>query len=102
MQSTMKSDAAIEMEPDCKDIYGESQFSSIKHGLISSIQLLRQFTGLLSPPSSVVMAANNAARKAAFFVSNFKNGTSSANSIDHNDTSGEAGCDVSNGIHLIP
>ncbi|CAA6654567.1 unnamed protein product [Spirodela intermedia] len=98
MQSTMRSDATIEMEPDCKDNYGENQFSNIKHGLISSIQLLRQFTGLLSPPPSVVMAANNAARKAASFISNFKNGTSSGNNIDRNDTSAEA---VGNMIHLI-
>ncbi|KAF9591887.1 hypothetical protein IFM89_009495 [Coptis chinensis] len=45
-----------------------------KHGLISSLQALGQFMGLLCPPASVIIAANNAAAKAAVFISSFKNG----------------------------
>lgn len=44
-----------------------------KHGLISSLQVLGQFSGLLCPPASVVSAANSAARKAAGFILNSKN-----------------------------
>ncbi|KAL5720764.1 hypothetical protein ACHQM5_013403 [Ranunculus cassubicifolius] len=45
-----------------------------KHGLISSLQSLGQFSGLLCPPASVIIAANNAAAKAASFISSLKNG----------------------------
>ncbi|KAF8397078.1 hypothetical protein HHK36_015985 [Tetracentron sinense] len=45
-----------------------------RHGLISSLQVLGQFSGLLCPPASVVIAATNAAAKAASFISNSKNG----------------------------
>ncbi|KAJ4978294.1 hypothetical protein NE237_009074 [Protea cynaroides] len=48
--------------------------ASRRHGLISSLQALGQFSGLLSPPASVVVEANNAAAKAASFIYNFKNG----------------------------
>lgn len=41
-------------------------------GLISSLQVLGQFSGLLCPPASVVSAANGAARKAASFTLNSK------------------------------
>lgn len=44
-----------------------------KHGLISSLQVLGQFSGPLCPPASVVNAANVAATKAARFVHNSKN-----------------------------
>lgn len=45
-----------------------------ENGLISSLQALGQFSGLLSPPTSVVASANSAAAKAATFISSFKNG----------------------------
>ncbi|KAM6556132.1 hypothetical protein CsatB_003151 [Cannabis sativa] len=44
-----------------------------KYGLISSLQVLGQFSGLLCPPASVVNAANIAAAKAATHVHNSKN-----------------------------
>ncbi|PON47750.1 hypothetical protein PanWU01x14_242170 [Parasponia andersonii] len=44
-----------------------------KHGLISSLQVLGQFSGILCPPASVVNAANIAATKAARFVHHSKN-----------------------------
>uniref|UniRef100_A0A1D1Y8M9 GMP synthase [glutamine-hydrolyzing] n=2 Tax=Anthurium amnicola TaxID=1678845 RepID=A0A1D1Y8M9_9ARAE len=97
-ESFMKSDAAKDIEPNFKEEVEENQYSNIRRGLISSIQLLRQFCGLLSPPPSVVIAANNAAGKGASFVSNFKNGTKSCNSIHHSDTSVEA---VGTMLHLI-
>ncbi|XP_050141951.1 mediator of RNA polymerase II transcription subunit 33A-like isoform X1 [Malus sylvestris] len=46
---------------------------SKKQGLISSLQALGNFSGLLCPPSSVVDSANIAATKSARFVRNSKN-----------------------------
>lgn len=37
--------------------------------LISSLQMLGDYQGLLTPPQSVISAANQAAAKAMFFVS---------------------------------
>lgn len=42
-------------------------------GLMSSVQVLGQFSGLLCPPALVVDAANQAARKAASFIYNSMN-----------------------------
>ncbi|XP_020521729.1 mediator of RNA polymerase II transcription subunit 33A isoform X2 [Amborella trichopoda] len=50
--------------------------TSRRQGLISSLQVLGQFSGLLLPPPSVVPAANLAAAKAAGFVSDSFNGAS--------------------------
>lgn len=44
-----------------------------KQGLISSLQVLGNFSGLLCPPSSVVDSSNIAATKAARFILNSKN-----------------------------
>ncbi|XP_038988885.1 mediator of RNA polymerase II transcription subunit 33A-like isoform X2 [Phoenix dactylifera] len=52
----------------------ENNLASRKHGLVSSLQVLGLFSGLLLPPPSVVNAANSAASKAAAFVSNLKTG----------------------------
>lgn len=59
---------------------------STRQGLISSLRNLGQFSGLLSPPPSVVISANNAAAKAANFISNFKNGSDSFGGSIHGDT----------------
>lgn len=67
-----------------------NNFASRRHGLISSLKTLGQFSALLSPPPSVVNAANNAATKAAIFVSNFKAGNNNQN-VGRNDTSIKAG-----------
>ncbi|KAF5452447.1 hypothetical protein F2P56_027443 [Juglans regia] len=40
-----------------------------RHGLVSSLQMLGDFQGLLIPPQSTVYAANQAAAKAMFFIS---------------------------------
>ncbi|XP_031261949.1 mediator of RNA polymerase II transcription subunit 33A-like isoform X1 [Pistacia vera] len=48
---------------------GGQCLASIKEELISSLQVLENFTGLLCPPASAVGEANNAAAKAARFIS---------------------------------
>lgn len=53
-------------------IKGED-LASRKQGLVSSLQVLGHFSGLLCPPASVVNAANSAAAKAASFISDPKN-----------------------------
>lgn len=66
--------------------------ASRKHGLISSLQVLGHFSGLLCPPASVVSAANGAATKAASIISdpkNLKDGIIGGSSIDTNIKSGE-------------
>ena len=47
--------------------------ASRKDGLISSLQVLGNFTGLLCPPASVAGVANSAAAKASNFISISKN-----------------------------
>ncbi|CAL9069941.1 unnamed protein product [Musa banksii] len=75
-----------------------NKFSSRRHGLISSLKMLGQFSALLLPPPSVVNAANNAATKAAVFVSNYKAGNNNLNVVGLNDSSIKA---VGNMLHLI-
>ncbi|GLU17803.1 hypothetical protein SLE2022_341560 [Rubroshorea leprosula] len=48
-------------------------FGARKLALISSLQLLGNFSGLLCPPASITTGANNAAAKAASFISISKN-----------------------------
>ncbi|XP_042476900.1 mediator of RNA polymerase II transcription subunit 33A-like [Macadamia integrifolia] len=72
--------------------------ASRRHGLVSSLQALGQFSGLLSIPAPVVVEANNAAAKAANFIYNFKNGNDSFNGGNHGDTYVKAG---GNMRHLI-
>lgn len=59
-------------------------YTSRRNGLVSSLQLLSQFSGLLSPPPYVVTAANNAATKAASFISNIKNGSGNHTNTSQN------------------
>lgn len=75
----------------------QNKIASRSHGLISSLQILGQFSVLLSPPPSVANAANNAATKAAIFVSNLKSGNSNPNG-GRTDSSIKA---VGNMLHLI-
>ncbi|XP_052172561.1 mediator of RNA polymerase II transcription subunit 33A-like isoform X2 [Diospyros lotus] len=75
-----------------------NDYASRRQGLISSLQVLGHFTALLCPPASVVDAANNAAAKAATFISNsehVKNGTSTGG---YSDAFGKTGGDMR---HLI-
>lgn len=59
-----------------KTEYGSTNHWKEKRGpgqchndLVSSLQMLGDFKGLLIPPESIVSAANQAAAKAMFFVS---------------------------------
>ncbi|CAD6216659.1 unnamed protein product [Miscanthus lutarioriparius] len=62
-----------------------------RQGLISSLQDLIQYSGLLVPPSSVVNAANAAASKAAIFKANYKTGVGNSSLMDQTDSSMKAG-----------
>lgn len=64
VQVSMESEYGHEMKTD----------GSMKLGLISSVQVLGHFSGLLCPPALVIDEANQAARKAASFIYNSKNG----------------------------
>ncbi|XP_077214711.1 mediator of RNA polymerase II transcription subunit 33A-like isoform X2 [Tasmannia lanceolata] len=75
-----------------------NRYASRRRGLISSLQVLGQFTGLLVPPASVVIAANNAAAKAAAVISSIKNGSDNFNAVGNGDTSVKA---VGSMQHLI-
>ncbi|KAJ6790672.1 Uncharacterized protein M6B38_247475 [Iris pallida] len=77
---------------------GGNIYGSRRHGLVSSLQLLGQFSALLSPPPSVVVAANTAATKAATFISNIKKGRGNLGGDNCNNTSVKA---VGNMLHLI-
>lgn len=68
--------------------------SVIRGELVSSLQILRQFFGLLSPPPAAVHLANTAARKAAVVLSNSnpKNGSENMYSSFKDSPSIKAGC----------
>ncbi|XP_057816725.1 mediator of RNA polymerase II transcription subunit 33A [Cryptomeria japonica] len=59
--------------------------------LVSSLQILGQFDGLLAPPQSVVSAANQAAAKASTFVYGFTGGSPSFDVLSSNDNSIKTG-----------
>jgi len=67
------------------------KYSCRRQGLVFALQVLGQFSGLLSPPALAVTAANNAASKAATFISNFKAGSGNHSAISNNDSSVKAG-----------
>ncbi|XP_068668880.1 mediator of RNA polymerase II transcription subunit 33A-like [Aristolochia californica] len=71
------------VEEDDNDL----EYDAKRRGLISSLQVLGQFSGLLLPPASVVIAANNAALKAASFVSNSKSGGDGLGGVSHSNSS---------------
>ncbi|PKA61809.1 Mediator of RNA polymerase II transcription subunit 33A [Apostasia shenzhenica] len=92
-----------ELDPACaRSNYGEGMDAnkpiSRRFELVSSLQVLQQYTGLLLPPPSVVNAANNAASKAATFIANFRNGSGSLGATSQKDTSIKA---AGNMLHLI-
>jgi hypothetical protein len=70
-----------------------------RQGLISSLQDLIQYSGLLVPPSSVVNAANAAASKAAIFKANYKTGVGNSSLMDQTDPSMKAGTCT---LHILP
>ncbi|CAN6206494.1 unnamed protein product [Urochloa humidicola] len=82
------------------DMFGAegSKILPRRQGLISSLQDLIQYSGLLVPPSSVVNAANAAASKAAIFKANYKAGVGNSSMVIQTDSSTKA---VGNMLHLI-
>ncbi|OEL13867.1 Mediator of RNA polymerase II transcription subunit 33A [Dichanthelium oligosanthes] len=72
--------------------------SAIKGELVSSLQILVQFSGLLSPPPAAVHLANTAARKAAVVLSDLKSGNENMCSSSKDNSSIKA---VGNMLHLI-
>ncbi|KAF8748881.1 hypothetical protein HU200_012808 [Digitaria exilis] len=72
--------------------------SSIKGELVASLQILVQFSGLLSPPSAAVHLANTAARKAAIVLSNLKSSNDNMYISSKDSSSIKA---VGNMLHLI-
>ncbi|KAF7144271.1 hypothetical protein RHSIM_Rhsim05G0234500 [Rhododendron simsii] len=103
----------LEDEPSCSSLPGckasgymkcgyghgmDGDRASRKQGLISSLQVLGLCTILLCPPNSVVNAANDAAAKAASFISNSQNVKDGLSGGGCCDTSLKAGGDMR---HLI-
>lgn len=82
------------------DAYGAEGNKSLPQrlGLVSSLQDLVQYSGLLVPPSSVVNVANAAASKAAIFRANYNAGGGNPSMIGQSDSSTKA---VGNMLHLI-
>ncbi|XP_025805913.1 mediator of RNA polymerase II transcription subunit 33A-like isoform X3 [Panicum hallii] len=72
--------------------------SAIKEELVSSLQILVQFSGLLSPPPATVHFANTAARKAAIVLSNLKSGNENLYGYSKDSSAIKA---VGNMLHLI-
>jgi len=69
----------------------QNTFFSRRRGLIFSLQVLGQFSGLLLPPSLVVKAANDAASKAAAYISKFSTRGGSLSTVCDNNTFVRAG-----------
>lgn len=65
--------------------------TSKKQGLTLSLQVLGQYPTLLSPPASVITAANDAASKAANFLTKSKNIENGLTADGCGDTSVKAG-----------
>lgn len=85
------------VKEEAGNLKGETT-SVIRGQLVSSLQILRQFFGLLSPPPATVHLANAAARKAAVVLSNLKTGSENMYSSFKDSSSIKA---VGNMLHLI-
>ncbi|XP_047322944.1 mediator of RNA polymerase II transcription subunit 33A-like [Impatiens glandulifera] len=88
---------ALVLKDDAVQCCQESDHTSRKNGLVSSLQILGQYTDLLCPPTSIVNAANSAASKATNFSYNAKT-MKDDRGDSHIDTSLAAGGDMR---HLI-
>ena len=68
--------AVDETEYGSTNHWKENKFPRKRHDdLVSSLQVLSDYQGLLAPPQSVVSAANQAAARAMLFVSGINVGT---------------------------
>lgn len=63
----------MHLNPGCERSKSSLVLTSRRQGLISSLQALGHYHTLLCPPASVVDASNNAAAKAASFISRAEN-----------------------------
>ncbi|XP_022635530.1 mediator of RNA polymerase II transcription subunit 33A isoform X2 [Vigna radiata var. radiata] len=88
VQVSMESEYTHEMKSD----------DSVKRELMSSVQVLGHFSGLLCPPTLVIDAANQAARKAASFIYNSMNGKGESGTGIHANANTKAGGNLR---HLI-
>ncbi|KAK8466389.1 hypothetical protein PHAVU_008G078200 [Phaseolus vulgaris] len=88
VQVSMESECTHEMKSD----------DSMKLELISSVQVLGHFSCLLCPPTLVIDAANQAARKAASFIYNSMNGKGESGTGIHANANTKAGGNLR---HLI-
>jgi hypothetical protein len=82
-------DAILKEESDMFGAEG-SKILPRRQGLISSLQDLIQYSGILVPPSSVVNAANAAASKAAIFKANYTSGVVNSSMVAQTDSSTKA------------
>lgn len=57
-----------------------------REGLITSLQMLGEYEGLLTPPQSVIAVANRAAAKALMFISGVAVGNEYYDCVSMNDT----------------
>ncbi|XP_015694771.2 mediator of RNA polymerase II transcription subunit 33A-like [Oryza brachyantha] len=89
--------AILKEETDVSGVQGGKNLPK-RLGLVSSLQDLVQYSGLLVPPSAVVNAANAAASKAAIFKANYKSGGGNPGMMGQNDSSTKP---VGNMLHLI-
>ncbi|KAJ4779043.1 Mediator of RNA polymerase II transcription subunit 33A [Rhynchospora pubera] len=77
---------------------GGNGILSRKQSLVACLQSLKQFPSLLSPPLTVVDVANDAAKKAASFVRDYKAGSGNLGMMPSNYSSMKA---VGNLLHLV-
>lgn len=91
MSSVRSSGGPVNVVTGYDHVMEGNEYASRRRGLIASLKILGQFSGLLAPPPTVVAAANNAAAKAATFISSFKNGNDNFKVVNHGDTSVKAG-----------
>uniref|UniRef100_A0A2P2K0V4 Mediator of RNA polymerase II transcription subunit 33A n=1 Tax=Rhizophora mucronata TaxID=61149 RepID=A0A2P2K0V4_RHIMU len=97
--SSLRGDATTHyMDITYEQHVGGKGQTSRKLGLISSLQVLGQFSGLLCPPELIIDAANIAAVKAACFICSTKNGKDGLVCGNYGDISVDAG---GNMRHLI-
>ncbi|CAJ1813668.1 unnamed protein product [Sphenostylis stenocarpa] len=90
--------SSIQVSVESKYTHEIETDDSVRLGLISSVQVLGHFSGLLSPPTLVIDAANQAARKAASFIHNSMNGKGESGTGIHPNANTKAGGNLR---HLI-
>lgn len=90
--------SSVQMSKESEYRHEMKSDGSMKLGLISSVQVLGHFSGLLCPPALVIDAANLAARKAASFIHNSMKGKGESGTGIHANANTKAGGNLR---HLI-